>query len=369
MTNIFNRWFKKYFSDPEGVILAMLLLLGFFVVIFFGDMMAPMLVSVVLAYLLEGLVFKLERRNIRRLTAVLLVFVPFFTFVVFVVLGLFPLLFGQLTQLFQELPGMVASIQQALQRLPEHYPHIVSEEQVSEMVASARSSVTSMGQNVLSFSLASISGIITFLVFLVLVPVLIFFMLKDKLQIIGWLSDMLPRERGLATRIWREMDLQIGNYVRGKFGEILIVGVVSYAVFWLMGLQYAMLLGALVGLSVIIPYIGAAAVTLPVAVIAYFQWGFEAQFLYVMIAYGIIQTLDGNVLVPLLFSEAVNLHPIAIIAAVLLFGGIWGFWGVFFAIPLATLVKAVLDAWPRTEVEMPDDVPAGGEVARESDAG
>jgi putative permease len=66
-----------------------------------------------------------------------------------------------------------------------------------------------------------------------------------------------------------------------------------------------------------------------------------------MVVYTVIQTLDGNVLVPLLFSEAVNLHPVAIICAVLLFGGLWGFWGVFFAIPLATLFKAVLDAWPK----------------------
>ena len=70
---------------------------------------------------------------------------------------------------------------------------------------------------------------------------------------------------------------------------------------------------------------------------------------YIIVAYGVIQALDGNVLVPWLFSEAVNLHPIAIIVAVLVFGGMWGFWGVFFAIPLATLVKAVINAWPRSE--------------------
>jgi putative permease len=72
-----------------------------------------------------------------------------------------------------------------------------------------------------------------------------------------------------------------------------------------------------------------------------------------MLAYGVIQALDGNVLVPLLFSEAVNLHPVAIIVAVLFFGGLWGVWGVFFAIPLATLVKAVLYAWPSRRAEEP----------------
>jgi putative permease len=68
-----------------------------------------------------------------------------------------------------------------------------------------------------------------------------------------------------------------------------------------------------------------------------------------MLAYGIIQALDGNVIVPLLFSEAVNLHPVVIIVAVIFFGGLWGFWGVFFAIPLATLVKAVINAWPSSQ--------------------
>jgi putative permease len=147
--------------------------------------------------------------------------------------------------------------------------------------------------------------------------------------------------------VWHEVNTQIGNYVRGKIWEILLVGSVSYITFVTMGLQYSVLLATLVGLSVVIPYIGAAAVTVPIAAIAWFQWGWSTDFGYVLIAYGIIQALDGNVLVPLLFSEVVNLHPVAIIIAVLVFGGVWGFWGVFFAIPLATLVQAVMRALPR----------------------
>jgi len=104
----------------------------------------------------------------------------------------------------------------------------------------------------------------------------------------------------------------------------------------------------LVGFSVIIPYAGAAVVTLPVLFVAYAQWGISSEFLYVLIAYSVIQFIDGNVLVPLLFSEIVNLHPVAIIVAVLFFGGLWGLWGVFFAIPLATLINAVINLWPET---------------------
>jgi putative permease len=143
------------------------------------------------------------------------------------------------------------------------------------------------------------------------------------------------------------MDEQIANYVRGKVVEILLIGAVTYISFLLLGVNYAELLGVLVGLSVVIPYIGAAVVTLPVLLVAYFQFGTGTEFISVVVVYSIIQAVDGNVLVPLLFSEAVNLHPVVIITAVLVFGGLWGLWGVFFAIPLATLVKAVLSAWPK----------------------
>ncbi len=127
----------------------------------------------------------------------------------------------------------------------------------------------------------------------------------------------------------------------------------GYISFGLMGLNYAALLALLVGLSVIIPYIGAMLVTFPVLLVGFFQWGVGTEFYTLFAVYLVIQALDGNVLVPLLFSEAVNLHPVAIILAVLFFGGIWGTWGVFFAIPLATLIKAIISAWPTPQQGLP----------------
>ena len=115
-----------------------------------------------------------------------------------------------------------------------------------------------------------------------------------------------------------------------------------------MDLRYAVLLGVLVGFSVLI------LISVQLRLPCRLRWsacssGGSPGILRLLVAYGIIQALDGNVLVPILFSEAVNLHPVAIIVAVLVFGGMWGFWGVFFAIPLATLVKAVWNALPATE--------------------
>ena len=345
--NFIRTWFKRYFSDPQVVILAALLLVGFAIVLTMGNMLAPVLAGVIIAYLLEGLVGKLEDLGLPRLVSVTVVFLLFMAAVMFLLFGVLPQLWHQLTQLFQQLPDMLSRGQQLLLRLPEKYPDVISEAQVSDVVALIKRELATVGQRVLSLSLASLVGLITLLVYLILVPVLVFFFLKDKERILAWITGYLPEDRALSTRVWQDVDRQIGNYVRGKVWEIIIVGGVTYATFTFLGLQYAVLLSTLVGLSVIIPYIGAAVVTLPVALIAYFQWGWSAEFAWVLIAYGVIQALDGNVLVPLLFSEVVNLHPVAIIVAVLVFGGIWGFWGVFFAIPLATLVQAVLKAWPK----------------------
>jgi putative permease len=341
-------WFRRHFSDPQVMALAIVLIVGFALVMTVGDMLAPVLASVVIAYLLEGVVRPLERRGVRRVLAVTLVFVVFLAVLVFMLFGLLPLLSNQLTQFIQQLPDMIARGQQMLLHLPEKYPNFINEEQITQLIASLRAEVGALGQRALSLSVASLVGLAVVLVYAILVPMLVFFFLKDKRHILDWISGYLPRERALSTAVWQDVDRQIGNYVRGKVWEIIIVGGVTYVTFKLMGLQYSALLATLVGLSVIIPYIGATVVTLPVALVAYFQWGWGGEFAWLMIAYLIIQALDGNVLVPLLFSEVTNLHPIAIIVAVLLFGGLWGFWGVFFAIPLATLVQAVLKAWPRT---------------------
>jgi putative permease len=341
-------WFHRYLSHPQAVLLVMLLVLSALVVAYFGQMLAPAIAAVVIAYLLEGTVVKLEQRGCPRIFAVILVFSVFMAVLFFVLIGLVPIVSRQLANFLQELPRMLNDGRTLLLRLPETYPNIITATQINEITASIRGGVTEFGQNVLSLSLASIPTLVTILVYLILGPVLVFFFLKDKEPITSWMLRFLPKERGVLDQVWVEMDDQIGNYVRGKVYEIFIVGSVSYATFSFFGLDYAPLLGVLVGLSVIVPYIGAAVITLPVALAAYLQLGFGNDFTWILVAYGIIQALDGNVLVPLLFSDVVNLHPVAIIVAVLVFGGVWGFWGVFFAIPLATLVKSLLKAWPRT---------------------
>ncbi len=241
---------------------------------------------------------------------------------------------------------MIKEGQHLLLLLPERYPQFITTEQINQLTSAVGAELGKTGQTVLSFSVAQLPILVGILIYLILVPILVFFFLKDGNTMLAWVGNLLPKERPVMKQIWREMNLQIANYVRGKVVEIVIVAVVTSITFSLLDVNYALLLGIVVGLSVLIPYIGAAVATLPVFLIGFFQWGWGSDLLYLMIAYGIIQALDGNVLVPLLFSEAVKMHPVAIVLAVLVFGGLWGFWGVFFAIPLATLCKAILNAWP-----------------------
>ncbi len=348
MIELVKSWYSRYFSDPQAIILTAVLVVGTTVILTMGNMLLPVLASIVIAYLLEGVVRRMQHHGSQRLTAVVLVFCVFLAFLTFLIFGVAPLVSNQLSQLFAELPRYLLQGQQLLLQLPDIYP-FVTEEQVTEVVDLINRELTDMGSTILSLSLSSIPGLITLAVYVFLVPVLVFLFMKDKERIWKWFGNMLPQDRTLVSQVSNEMDLQLGKYIRGKFLEIMVVGVVTYIGFAILGIKYAILLSVLVGLSVLVPYIGAAVVTIPVVIIAFFQWGWTNEFFWLVGFFGISQALDGTVLVPWLFSGLVNLHPIAIIVSVLVFGGLWGFWGVFFAIPLATLVSAVIHAWPRID--------------------
>ncbi|GGB32226.1 AI-2E family transporter [Oceanisphaera marina] len=346
MLDVIKHWYRQRFTDPGAVALFLSLLFGFVVVYFLGHILAPFFAAVVIAYLLDWPVSRLERLGLGRVLSAAVVQLLFAILVILSLISIVPTFLSQMANLAREIPAMISRSQELLLTLPEEYPELVNVTLIQSVLDDLRSRLLGSADAILSVSLSSLTNAAVLLVYLILVSVLVFFMLKDKRQLLNSSSRFLPRNRELVSRVWREMNVQIANYVRGKVIEILIVGGVSYLSFMLLDLRYPLLLSVLVGFSVLIPYIGAAAATVPVAMVGLFQWGFAPPFFYLMVVYGIIQALDGNVLVPILFSEAVNLHPIAIIMAVLVFGGLWGFWGVFFAIPLATLVKAVVNAWP-----------------------
>ncbi|TAA85320.1 hypothetical protein PMCNB_12660 [Pasteurella multocida] len=350
MIEMLKNWYNNRFSDPQAMGLFAILLFGFISIYFFSHLIAPLLIAIVLAYLLEWPIRVLtEKLKFPRLLSTAIIFGGFLGLILVIALVFIPTLWTQTLNLVTDLPHMFNKLNEWLLSLPEHYPELVDYQTIDSVLSTVRSKILGFGESALKFSLTSLLSLVTLGIYAFLVPLMVFFLLKDKTELIASVSRFLPRNRTLASSVWKEMQQQIANYIRGKLFEIIIVTAVTYAIFVFFNLNYSLLLAVAVGLSVLVPYIGAVLVTIPIALVAVAQFGITPTFWYIITAYVISQILDGNLLVPFLFSEAVNLHPLTIIIAVLIFGGLWGFWGVFFAIPLATLVKAVVNAWPSTE--------------------
>ena len=351
MFEVVTNWFKEKFSDPEAVILVLCLFFGVIIIVYFGEIFAPILAAIVVAYLLESVIAPLVHYlKCPRWLAFPIVYLLFIGMLLVVVLLFIPMLGHQLAEFMQNIPTMMQNFHKYLATLPQKYPNYITTRNIQDIIQSTslgKDEIGRVGKLLLSVSVSSLQNIILVLVYLFLVPLLVFFMLKDKLTLLKWGGSFIPKQRGLLDKLWREMQGQLGNYVRGKVLEIIIVGIATYLGFVIFGLKYAPLLAFAVGISVLIPYVGMVLVAIPVIIIGLVQWGAGPMFTYMLIVFFIIQGLDANLLVPLLFSEAVNIHPVAIIAAVLFFGNIWGFWGLVFAIPLATLVKAIMNAYSK----------------------
>ncbi|MDB2612006.1 AI-2E family transporter [Gammaproteobacteria bacterium] len=342
-----NNLFRKIFSNEETLVFAILLIVAFLILFFLGNILTPFLISIIFAYLLVGMQKRLEDYGLNSSIALILTYSFFLLLGIALMVWLGPLVYQQLESLVLEIPKWVNALMIFVQNVPEKYPDLVSSDQITAFLQSLSGQITEISQNFLKASIAGIQNTVTIAINLILLPILVFFFLFDRESIISSFLNILPKERAMLKKVWVEMDGQLSNYARGKAIEIGIVGLAAAIIFMYFGLEYVALLSVLVGFSVLIPYLGAFLVTLPVAAVGLLQFGLSFDFWLLMGAYLVLQILDGNLLVPILFSDAVKLHPVIIMLAVFVFGGMFGFWGVFFAIPIATLIKAIWNSWPK----------------------
>ncbi|MDF7667815.1 AI-2E family transporter [Orbaceae bacterium ESL0727] len=349
MYKLFIEWYRRRFSDPHVASLMLVIILLFLMIYFFNKILLPVLIAIVLSYLLDTPVNFLNKKGIPRTLAVILVLLVFVMIVLVGIMILLPIVWQQGVSLINNIPNMLNFINNMLLTLPKRYPELINVGLFDSMIQSVNNKMIETGNSLLQFSIVSVLNFISITVNAVLVPIMMFFLLKDKTEIWNYCSVILPKNRTVLNKVALEMDAQIANYIVGNVLHIIILTIAIYLPFWYFGLDYGLLLAVLVGMSVLIPYIGIIISTIPVVLIALFQWGLHAQFGYLLCVYAIVQVIDSNLLVPYLYSEKLNLHPLVIILAVIVFGGLWGFWGVFFAIPLATLVKAIINAWPKND--------------------
>ena len=347
MLNYLKQWYEENLTDPNQVSLALIVIFSVLITYILIQTISPILVAIVLAYMLEGLVQNLMKTaGIVRNISVVVVFFMFLILSVITLFMLIPLLLDQLTLFVKSLPEIFDKSKNLILGMYDQNEYI-PKDYIDSIFLGLQGETSKLGNSIFAYSLASAGGLFAIIVYTILVPIMIFFMLFDKEAINGWISKFFPKKLELTQKAYSELNLKIGNYIRCKFIEIIIVWVASFILFISLGLNYSLLLSFLCGVSVIIPYVGMIAVTIPIVLVAYFQWGIASEFWYVVIGHLLIQAIDGNVVVPILFSDAVNIHPFAILLSILFFGSVWGIWGVFFAIPLAVLINTILNVWPR----------------------
>mgnify|MGYP001422786052 FL=1 len=346
MINHLSNILKRIFSNEETIVFSLIILLTLIIFSLFIGVLTPFIISVIVAYLLVGLQKKIETYNVSENLATILAFSIFIIIGAAMFVWLIPLLYVQLQSFVLDIPRLFNEFLNFVSTIPAAFPDLVDSDQISVFFQAVSSELSSITQNIVKSSISGIQSTITVLLYIILFPILVYFFLFDRKNIIEGCLKIIPGDRAMLSQVWSEMDVQLSNYVRGKVLEIFIVGIAAAVLFASFGLNYGALLAVLVGLSVLIPYVGAFSITIPIVIIGILQFGLGSQFYLLIGLYLLLQFLDGNLLVPIIFSEAVKLHPIVIILAVFLFGSMFGFWGVFFSIPLATFIKAVWNAWP-----------------------
>ena len=346
MINHLSNILKRIFSNEETIVFSLIILLTLIIFSLFIGVLTPFIISVIVAYLLVGLQKKIETYNVSENLATILAFSIFIIIGAAMFIWLIPLLYVQLQSFVLDIPRLFNEFLNFVSTIPAAFPDLVDSDQISVFFQAVSSELSSITQNIVKSSISGIQSTITVLLYIILFPILVYFFLFDRKNIIEGCLKIIPGDRAMLSQVWSEMDVQLSNYVRGKVLEIFIIGIAAAVLFASFGLNYGALLAVLVGLSVLIPYVGAFSITIPIVIIGILQFGLGSQFYLLIGLYLLLQFLDGNLLVPIIFSEAVKLHPIVIILAVFLFGTMFGFWGVFFSIPLATFIKAVWNAWP-----------------------
>ena len=223
--------FRRLLPNSQAVSLALTLIVSFVLIYSLSSLLMPVFIAIVLAYLLESLVGKIQKMHVSRLVSVYIVFLSFMLGLGFLLFFLLPVISEQAVELGQQIPSIIQRVQVEIMRLPKMYPQFFSESRIQQIITAAQKELLGYAQNLVSVSFASLAGLITIMIYLFLVPMMVFFFLKDKTLFLSWFVQFLPQDRYLTVHVWEEIDQQIGNYVHGKFAEVLILWFVSFVNF------------------------------------------------------------------------------------------------------------------------------------------
>ncbi len=321
-----------------GVALAVL----FGLLWFLGDVILPFLVGGAVAYFMDPVCDRLERLGLSRVAATALLTVGALLVVVLLVLAVIPTLIQQLTALVNAAPAIATQIQAFLvERFPELQDETSTMRQTLAEIAGA---IQSRGGELAQGILSSALGVINAVVFIVVVPVVAFYMLMDWDHLVARLDALLPRDHAPVVRkLAAEVDAMLSAFVRGQLTVCLMLGTFYSVALMVAGLQFGLIVGAIAGAITFIPYVGALVGGALAIGLALFQfWGDWVSIGIIAAIFGFGQFIEGNVLTPKLVGESVGLHPVWLIFALSAFGSVFGLVGMLVAVPVAAALGVLI---------------------------
>ncbi len=323
-----------------AVILIHLLLV---LIYFLQPILTPFLTGMVIAYLGDPLVDRLEKFGLNRTVGVLVVFLVFGSVFAAALLVVLPMLAREIASLIRDIPVYFAWLQNSFSPwLIEVFgidPFDVNIEQMAGQLAGHWQQAGGIAGSILAQATASGVALLSYLGVVGLTPIVAFYLMRDWDDIVDRVRKMLPRDsEQTILNLSLECDEVLGAFLRGQLLIMFLLGCVYAIGLYLVGLDLAIMIGLLAGLASIVPYLGFFVGIIAASVAAIFQFQEGIYLVYVALVFGIGQALEGWILTPWLVGEKIGLHPVAVIFAVLAGGQLFGFVGILLALPVAAVI-------------------------------
>ncbi len=328
---------KKLSKKTISIIIFIAIIFFLFIV---RDILIPFFLSGFFAYLLSPMIGVLESRGIKKVVSVIVFYLLFLFFFTGSIIIFLPKILNETTQLNKKIPEYVQLAENTFLKtknnLEYKYP-LIKEQKVFDRITQ---NIKQYTENFLSKIPSYMSEFFALISILVLIPIITFFFLLEGKNIIGKLIEFLPsRYTETTISIICEIDEIWGNFLRGQFFEAITVGFLSIIGLMILKIDYAIIIGLVAGLSNMIPYLGPVVGSVPAILIALFKFGSFDIVIKVAVMFSIVQLIDNIFIQPIIISKGVNLHPVTVIFALLAGAKIAGVIGMFFAVPIACIIK------------------------------
>lgn len=334
-------------SDLHTLVLLGLAVAGGLLLYLLSPILAPFLLAAILAYISDPLVTKLQGRRVPRALGTVIVLLCLFAMVVALFLILLPLVIKESTLLAERMPGFIERINsELLPWLREKTGLAIQLDSatVRKLITDGVKNSEGLPEKILSSLTLGGMAIVGFFANLVLVPVVLFYLLRDWPILVERIDQLVPRRwHERISTLAREVDAVLAEFLRGQLSVMLLMSFYYCIALWIAGLEFALPIGVVTGILVFVPYLGVTIGLVLATIAAVMQFGSIAGAIPVWIAIGVGQVLEGFVVTPWLVGDRIGLHPLAVIFALLAFGQLFGFFGVLLALP----ASAALLVWLR----------------------